>query len=122
MSPILSSGHRQQTFLSPLQCFLSQQQALLSHLMPPASRFQHPFELAGGRSARNVPLFNATIDVKGFCDIVCCQTKQRELLSKVPQPSLVDRVQVVRPDAREVSDNRVCRSKRNVRGARDCVS
>jgi len=54
----LSSGRRQQAFLRRLQCCLSQQEALLPHLMPPASRFQHPFELTSGRPARDVPLCN----------------------------------------------------------------
>jgi hypothetical protein len=118
----LSSGRRQQAFLRRLQCCLSQQEALLPHLMPPASRFQHPFELTSGRPARDVPLCNVTINVKSFCDIFCRQTKLRELLSEVPQPNFVDRAQVARANARKVSDNRMCRSKRNVCGARDCVS
>jgi hypothetical protein len=122
MSLILSSGRRQQTFLRRLQCCLSQQEAFLSYLMPPASHYQHPFELASGRPARNVTLCNVTINVKSFCDIVCRQTKQGELLSEVPQPNLVDRVQVARVGACEVSDNRVCRSKRYVCGSRDRVS
>jgi len=62
-----------------------------------------------------------TINVKSFCDIFCRQTKLRELLSEVPQPNFVDRAQVARANARKVSDNRMCRSKRNVcGGARLC--